>query len=92
MNYTASGWFDFDVLLEFDPFLIVADLAAGCGVCAGNKELFGIDLEVHLEGPEPWFASCHARVQVLPRQRQVRLHGRRRTRCPTRRSPPTCSS
>ena len=33
-NYTASGWFDFDVLFEFDPFRLVADLAAGCCVTA----------------------------------------------------------
>ena len=65
VDYTASGWFDFDVLFEFDPFRIVADVAAGCAVCAGRKELFGIDLEVHVEGPDPWFASCHARFKFF---------------------------
>ncbi len=60
VDYTATGWFDFDVLFEFDPFRIVADLAAGCCVTAGGKELFGVDLEIHVEGPDPWYASCHA--------------------------------
>ena len=65
VDYTASGWFDFDVLFEFDPFRIVADVAAGCAVSAGRRELFGIDLEVHVEGPDPWFASCHARFKFF---------------------------
>ena len=65
IDYTASGWFEFDVLFEFDPFRIVADLSAGCTVCAGNKELIGIDLDVHVEGPDPWFASCHARFKFF---------------------------
>lgn len=65
VDYTAGGWFDFDVLVEFDPFRIVADLAAGVAVCAGNKELMGIDLEVHVEGPDPWYASCHARFKFF---------------------------
>jgi len=65
VEYTASGWFDFDVLFEFDPFRIVADVAAGCAVSAGRRELFGIDLEVHVEGPDPWFASCHARFKFF---------------------------
>lgn len=65
VDYTASGWFDFDVLVEFDPFRIVADLAAGVCVSAGQKELFGIDLEVHVEGPDPWYASCHARFKFF---------------------------
>jgi hypothetical protein len=60
VDYTASGFFDFDVLFEFDPFRIVADVAAGCHVTAGGKELWAVDLEVHVEGPDPWFASCHA--------------------------------
>ena len=65
VDYTAAGWFDFDVLFEFDPFRIVADIAAGCAVSAGRRELFGIDLEVHVEGPDPWFASCHARFKFF---------------------------
>jgi hypothetical protein len=65
IDYTASGFFDFDVLFEFDPFRIVADVAAGCHVTAGGKELWAVDLEVHVEGPDPWFASCHARFKFF---------------------------
>lgn len=59
-TYTARGWFEFDVLLIFSPFKIVADLSAGVGIYAGNKELMGVDLAAHLEGPEPWYASGRA--------------------------------
>ncbi len=59
-TYTARGWFEFDVLLIFSPFRIVADMAAGVGIYAGGKELMGVDLAAHLDGPEPWFASGHA--------------------------------
>ena len=79
------------MLIEFDPFRIVADLAAGCGVCAGNKELFGIDLEVHLEGPDPWFASCHARFKffLVNVKFDFTVGGHALPDAP---DPPTCSS
>lgn len=60
VTYTARGWFEFDVLLRFAPFLILADAAAGVGVYANNKELLGVNLSAHLEGPEPWYASGSA--------------------------------
>jgi hypothetical protein len=59
-TYTARGWFEFDVLLIFSPFKIVADMSAGVGIYSGNKELMGVELAAHLEGPEPWFASALA--------------------------------
>ena len=60
-TYSARGWFEFDVLLIFSPFRIVADmLGRRAAIFAGNKELMGVDLAAHLEGPEPWFASGHA--------------------------------
>lgn len=61
VTYTARGWFEFDVLIRFSPFLIMADMSAGVGVFANDKELLGVSLAVHLEGPEPWFASGNAR-------------------------------
>ena len=57
VTYTARGWFDFDVLLQFSPFLFIADASAGVGVFAGDRELMGVDLALHLEGPDPWFAT-----------------------------------
>lgn len=59
-TYSARGWFEFDVLLIFSPFKIVADMSAGVGIYSGDKELMGVDLAAHLEGPEPWYASGQA--------------------------------
>ena len=59
-TYTARGWFGFDVLLIFSPFKLVADVTAGVAVYSGNKELMGVSLGAHVEGPKPWFASGRA--------------------------------
>jgi hypothetical protein len=53
------------VLIQFSPFLIVADVAAGVGVYAGSKELLGVELSARLEGPQPWFATATARFRFF---------------------------
>lgn len=63
--YTAKGWFNFHVLIVFSPFSIVTDIGAGIGVYANDKELMGVDLQVHLEGPEPWYASGKAEFKFF---------------------------
>jgi hypothetical protein len=65
VTYTARGWFEFDVLLRFAPFLILAEASAGVGVYANDKELLGVSLTVHLEGPQPWYASGNARFKFF---------------------------
>ena len=59
-TYSARGWFGFDVLLVFSPFKLVADVAAGVAIYSGSRELMGVSLGVHVEGPEPWFANGYA--------------------------------
>ena len=59
-TYTAEGWFGINVLLVFKPFKIVAGASAGVSISAGEKELFGVRLRAHLEGPEPWYATGRA--------------------------------
>lgn len=63
--YTARGWFDLDVLLVLVPFSITADIAAGVTVSAGDKELFGVAMGVHIEGPEPWYALARAEFRFF---------------------------
>ncbi len=65
VTYAARGWFEFDLLLQFDPFLFMADVAAGVGVYAGSRELMGVELSAHLEGPEPWFATASGRFRFF---------------------------
>jgi hypothetical protein len=65
VTYSARGWFDFDVLFQFNPFVVIADVSAGVGVYAGSKELLGVELSAHLEGPEPWFATASGRFRFF---------------------------
>lgn len=64
-TYRAVGWFGFDVLLVFSPFKLVADVTAGVAVYSGDKELMGVTLGAHVEGPAPWFASGFAQFKFF---------------------------
>jgi hypothetical protein len=66
-TYTARGEVGFDVLLVFSPFAFVADFRAGVAVTAGDgdRELLAVELEAHLEGPKPWFATGSARFDFF---------------------------
>lgn len=64
-TYEARGAFSFDILLQFNPFAIIADIAAAVGVYSGDKELMGVYLAAHLEGPKPWFASGTAEFKFF---------------------------
>jgi hypothetical protein len=64
-TYTASGSAGFDVLLTFSPFAFVADVHVSVEVSAGDKELFGADLAVHIEGPQPWYATVRGSVDFF---------------------------
>jgi hypothetical protein len=60
VTYTATGQAHFDALLVFSPFSFQADMGASVAVTAGNKELTEIDLDLYVEGPEPWYAEVRA--------------------------------
>jgi len=59
-TYTARGWVGFDVLLTLTPLSLSAQVVAGVSVSAGDRELFGVDLSLHLQGPDPWHAVGRA--------------------------------
>ncbi len=65
ITFTARGWFGFDILVQFTPFLLIIDAEAGCAVMAKKTELLGVDVRAHLEGPEPWFATATASFRML---------------------------
>ncbi|MEN0061383.1 MAG: DUF6603 domain-containing protein [Myxococcota bacterium] len=64
-TFSAVGWFSFDILITFSPFRIAATVSAGVGIFAGNKELLGVELYLHLEGPKPWYAEGLARFKFF---------------------------
>jgi hypothetical protein len=65
VTYTATGSVGFDVLLVFSPFSFVADLYASVTVSAKDTELLAVELDAHLEGPEPWYLTGSARFEFL---------------------------
>ena len=65
VDYTASGWFEFDVLFEFDPFRIVADVAAGCTSAPAKRSCWGSTSRSTSKARTPWYASCHARFKFF---------------------------
>ena len=64
-TYSATGELGFDVLLTFSPFAFIVDAHVSIDVSTGDKELFGAELEVHLEGPRPWYATAHGEVEFF---------------------------
>ena len=64
-TYTATGSAGFDVLLTFSPFAFVADVHVGVDISADGKELWGAELAVHLEGPQPWYATVRGSVDFF---------------------------
>ena len=77
VTYLARGWFEFDVLLQFTPFLLIADVSAGVGVYAGDKELLGVELFAAPGGARAVVRHRQRPLPLLRGQRQVRRHCRR---------------
>ncbi|SCF02338.1 hypothetical protein GA0074695_2928 [Micromonospora viridifaciens] len=59
------GWLGFDVLIQFDPFHFVAQIAAGIAVEVLGETLAGISLALALEGPAPWRARGTGSVDLF---------------------------
>jgi hypothetical protein len=62
---TVEGHFSFDALLQFNPFLFIIDLGFGVEVRAGRVELFGVHLDLMLEGPNPFHVVGTAEMKIL---------------------------
>ena len=62
---TVEGGFHFDALIQFSPFLFIVDLGFGVEVRAGVVELFGVHLDLTLEGPNPFHVVGSAEMKIL---------------------------
>jgi hypothetical protein len=54
--FNVYGFLGLDVLIQFDPFHFVAEIAAMLAVRTGSDVLFSIKVDLMLEGPTPWHA------------------------------------
>ena len=62
---SVVGNFGFDILIQFSPFYLKADLYAMMSVLRNEKALMSIALAASLEGPEPWHARGKAEFKLL---------------------------
>lgn len=62
--FNVYGFLGLDVLINFNPFHFVAELAAMLAVRTGSSVLFSVKLEGMLEGPTPWHARGSASFEI----------------------------
>ena len=80
--FNVFGFLGLDVLIQFNPFHFVAEIAAMLGVRSGSDVLFAIQVELTLEGPTPWHARGKGSFEIgfiitVTIQRELRRDGRR---------------
>jgi hypothetical protein len=61
--FNVFGFVALDVLIQFNPFLFVAEITAMFGVRTGSDVLFGIRVTGTLKGPTPW--NVHGEASFL---------------------------
>jgi len=60
----VTGYFSFDVLLQFDPFFFEVSIGMGVSVKAKGRELAGVELSFMLSGPKPWRVVGFAKIKI----------------------------
>ena len=75
-GFSVLGDLGFDVLLQFSPFSLQADIHARVAVKAGGTDLLAIQLDFTLTGPTPWVARGAGRFKVLCFEVKVRFEKR----------------
>jgi hypothetical protein len=64
-GFSVVGEFGFDVLFQFSPFAIDAEVRARLAVRAGGSDILSLALEFSLRGPTPWIARGKASFKIL---------------------------
>ncbi|WP_051215624.1 DUF6603 domain-containing protein [Granulicoccus phenolivorans] len=59
------GWLAFDAMVQFEPFRFVADMSGGIALRAFGRNLVGIALSLHLEGPAPYLARGRGSIDLF---------------------------
>jgi hypothetical protein len=62
--FNVYGFLALDVLIQFNPFHFIAQLAAMLAVRSGSSTLFSVRLKLMLEGPTPWHAVGKASFEI----------------------------
>ncbi|WP_369133621.1 DUF6603 domain-containing protein [Modestobacter sp. I12A-02662] len=65
LGFSVEGMLAFDALFQFDPFLVLVDIAGSVSLKFGSRVLMAISVQLSLSGPSPWRAVGRARFQIL---------------------------
>lgn len=64
-SVSIKGHLGFDALVQFSPFHFIVTLSGGVALTVFGMGLFGIDIDLLLEGPTPWHAHGTASISFL---------------------------
>ena len=64
-GFNIYGYLGYDLLIQFNPFHFIADIAAGIALRSGTDVLFGISVHGQLSGPNPWNVRGEASFSIL---------------------------
>ena len=62
--FNVYGMISLDVLIQFNPFKFIAEIAAMFAVRSGTDVLFAIQVKGTLEGPTPWHVRGEASFRI----------------------------
>jgi hypothetical protein len=62
--FNVYGFLSFDALIHFDPFRFIVQIGAMLAVRSGTSTLFGIRLDLVLEGPTPYHARGRGSFEI----------------------------
>ncbi len=64
-GFNIYGFLGYDLLVQFNPFLFVAQIRAGLALRSGTDVIAGVSAKVELSGPTPWRARGEASLELL---------------------------
>lgn len=64
-GFNIYGFLGYDLLVQFNPFHFIADIAAGLALRYGTTVLFSISVRAQLSGPTPWHVRGEASFSIL---------------------------
>ena len=62
---SVEGHSGFDALIQFSPFHFIAEISTAFSVKVFGLGVYGIDIDLSLEGPTPWHAHGTASISFL---------------------------
>ena len=72
-GFGIEGGFEFDALIQFNPFKLKVSVGMHISVTALSFDLMGVWLRGNLEGPNPWHITGYAEFRALGMKKEVNV-------------------